>query len=84
MARAESDGGGGLMAELHVPLSNHGPCGLGGRTVLARVSLTDEVGIYLELDADTDDESSTARMLDPSEARALAAALVHFADEVEG
>lgn len=68
-----------MSAAMLVPLSHHGPS---GRTVVAKVEAEEGV-VYLDLNGETDDEVGVSRHLDADEARTLAAALVHFANEVE-
>lgn len=68
------------MAELRMPLVNHGPS---GNPACIRVEPADEGNVYVRLDAEDESEPWVGRTLTPDEARALSAALWHYAEEAE-
>lgn len=71
------------MSEIRIPLENHGPY---GQRACVRVELVDTAeGVLVIFDAEKPDDapSQTARVLTAAEARALAAAILHYAAESE-
>lgn len=68
---------------IHIPLTGHAP-GYGWNQPGATVATDDDGNIRLDIDGEgPDDEGGASRVLTAEEARALAAALWHYADEVE-
>ena len=68
------------MAILGFPLANHGPT---ERPATITVEPGDDRTVWLTIGAETHDDLAVERTLTVGEARAFAAALVHFADQAD-
>ena len=69
------------MSIMRVPLRDHG---ISGREALAVIESDDDgFGLFLVLTAESPEDGSETRHLHPDEARAIAAALNHYAAEAE-
>lgn len=69
-----------MMAALHMPLEDYS---YQGRKPAIIVDQGEDRTVDLTIEGDTPDDERIERRLTSYEARALAAALLHFADEVE-